>query len=201
MTETEGATGCLLVAPSYLGQTRDDQDNAIANQAREQKISCWTVDQLSRVVEAAERRHISAAKIYNIVTKKFAPVDVSAAIDALFAETPWDQASLVDGIIEALRKLEARMVSAQRSVDMVATQLANTPGFDAIEPEHVEKGLQALEAASQGALSLGGEKRDKIQMHTSLDELEHRVTSLTKKDGTRPARKPGTFRRLNANGI
>lgn len=192
--ETPGAKGCLLVAPSYKGQVLDQDKNAIANQSRSQRISCWTVEQLARVVEATERRHISADRIYEIVTTTFAPVDVETAIEELFKATPWDQSALIQGIIDALRELEPRMTTARRSVDMITTQLANDPDFDTIQPTDVEEGLRVLASASQGALSLGGEKKDKVQLHASLDELENRVSALTK-NGAPPIRKPGTFRK------
>ena len=54
------ANGCLLVAPAYPGSTQED--SAAAARARNLRISCWTIEQLARVVESAETRHITARR-------------------------------------------------------------------------------------------------------------------------------------------
>jgi hypothetical protein len=84
------AQGCLLVAPSYPGTTREE-DSAAANRARQQKVSCWTVDRLARVVAATEARHLTAQDILNIVLKEFSPDAVSAAVESLLAKPGWNK--------------------------------------------------------------------------------------------------------------
>ena len=58
------ADGCLLVAPSYPGNSQED--NAAATRAEQARVSCWTVEDLARVVAAAESREINANDILEI---------------------------------------------------------------------------------------------------------------------------------------
>ena len=65
------ADGCLLLAPSYPGSTREDNEAAV--RAENLKISCWTVEQLAKFVELAGMRHFNATHIIKIVEKHFPP--------------------------------------------------------------------------------------------------------------------------------
>ncbi len=92
------AHGCLLVAPAYPGSTLGE-DSAAAQRAKNLKISCWTVENLARLVAAAEKRHLNARHVLDIVLNQFSPNEVSAALEQLFAEPGWDNASLYREII------------------------------------------------------------------------------------------------------
>ena len=63
--EKTEADGCLLIAPSYPGGKRG-QESAVSARARQNKISCWTIDQLAQFVAAAEARHLTARNILDI---------------------------------------------------------------------------------------------------------------------------------------
>ena len=69
------AVGCLLIAPAYPGGSKGER-SAAAKRAEEQRVSCWTVDQLAEVVMAAESRHIGARQVLDIVRTKFSPEEV-----------------------------------------------------------------------------------------------------------------------------
>jgi hypothetical protein len=170
--------GCLLVAPDYPNVTSDDA--AAANRARQLKISCWTVEQLARLIESAESRHITAKQVLTVVLSNFAPQDVSTAIGKMFAEPMWDQHVLGQAIIKALRRLEGKLRDRPRSVEFVATLLTETAMFEKIEAEDVRQAIVNLAAASQGALRLEGEQ---LVLLTSYDELERRVASQTGNGG------------------
>jgi hypothetical protein len=170
--------GCLLVAPSYPNITNDDA--AAANRARQLKISCWTVAQLARLVDAAESRHINAKQVLGIVLRHFAPNDVAQAVDKLFEEPSWDQRVLGSAIIDALRRLHGKLKDSSRSVEFVATILADDPKFENITKEDVRKAVSQLAAASQGALVLDHER---IVVLTSYDELARRVATQTGNGG------------------
>ena len=55
--EKHGAVGCLLVAPVYPGTTNKD-DSEAAMRAKQQKISCWTVEQLAALLNL--RKHVNS---------------------------------------------------------------------------------------------------------------------------------------------
>jgi hypothetical protein len=87
-------------------------------------------------------------------------------------------------ILSAIRRLEGSLPDAPRDVSMIAGQLLT--GQDqlvGIEKKDVRKAIAELAGASQGALILD-EKGEIIHITTSLDELERRVSSLTKSTTT-----------------
>lgn len=165
------AQGCLLVAPSYPG-TSKEADSAASHRAREQRISCWTIEQLARVVESAEARHITAKDILEIVLKCFDPQQVTAEIDNLFKSPNWDQPTLNSGIINALKSLENRLPDSARTLDMVSSEVSRDMRFSDITKDDVKKAVSAMAAQSQGGLRFDG---DVLFLLVSLEELKRRL--------------------------
>jgi Histidine kinase-, DNA gyrase B-, and HSP90-like ATPase len=163
------AVGCLLVAPAYPGSGNKSQ---VHLRSREQKVSCWTVDQLARVVENIEARHITARQIAEIVSTTFDPASVEAAIIKLLSDPAWDRRTLRSAVLAALDALEARMEDRPRSVDMVATEVSRDAAFQGISVEDTRKALAALASISQGALQVDG---DTLVLFTSVNEIRRRV--------------------------
>jgi len=168
------AQGCLLLAPSYPGQTQED--NAVSNRARELGISCWTIAQLARVVESGEARHITAKQVLDIVLSSFAPADVSSSVENLFSAPAWDNEVLGRAVVEALQSLQGRLPYAHRNIDLIASTLASSPKFPGIKREYVRKAVSNLAAASRGGLILDG---DTLVVLTSYEELARRIAALT----------------------
>jgi len=172
------AQGCLLVAPHYPGK---GDDSAVANRAREAKVSCWTIDQLARFIDASEKRHLNAKHVLDIVLNNFAPLDVESAVDKILAEPSWDKRDLYRAILKAFRELENRLKDRSRTVDMVATVISSYSGFHGINVNDVDIAVRELATSSQGGLTMRGE--DTIVTQVSFDELERRVSGLTKDSG------------------
>ena len=123
-----GANGCLLVAPKYPGESRGTCSSA-SSRAIENEISCWTVTDLARVVKSVESRHLGAKQILDIVLYKFAPDDVSAAVEELLNEPAWEHRSLYLAVLDALRELEGRLLDQARSVSHIATEVTRQQEF------------------------------------------------------------------------
>lgn len=181
------ADGCLLVAPSYPGGTRGS-NAAAARSANDLRISCWTVDQLARVVRNAESRHLTARHVLDIVLHKFTPDDVTAAVENLLQAPTWRQRDLYIEILTALRSLEGRLPDSPRTVSLVAGEVSRHPEFAAVKTSDVERAIRELAGGSQGALALSG---DRLLLNTSLDELGRRLTGVLGAPGT--ARRESTF--------
>jgi hypothetical protein len=171
------AQGCLLVAPGYPGRGKD---NAVANRVKAAKISCWTIGQLARFIEESERRQLTAKHVLDIVLNNFAPHDVEDAINKVLSNPTWDKRELYKCILQAFRKLENRLPDRPRTVDMVATQVSSTPGFQDIEALDVDLAIRELAMSSQGGLTM---REDTIIIQISFDELERRLSGLTKRSG------------------
>ena len=183
------ADGCLLVAPSYRGGARGDDDGAVARRARENRISCWTVRQLADVVAAVEARHIAASQVLEIVLATFAPEDVSRAVERLLSDPGWEVRTLYRGILEALESLEDRLPDADRTVDLVAAEVSAKQQFRSVKRADVEEAVRGLAGASQGLLKL---RDDRILVQGSLEELKRRLNGQTGISG--PPRRGGAFR-------
>lgn len=197
--EAHEAKGCMLVAPGFPGI--DDPDSQVAQRARQQGVSCWTVEQLASLVEMAEARHIGADDIQRIVLTSHAPLDVQAAVAALLAEPPWIQRDLYRAIVEALAELEPVLPDSPRTVGMVSATIAPKPGFGQIPLEHIKTAVEQLGKASQGMLYLtdgDGAEGGTVHVRGALEELRRRVQQLTGEDDV-PPRRRGVFRKRSAD--
>jgi hypothetical protein len=180
------AVGCLLIAPSYPGGSKGERSEA-AKRAEKQKVSCWTVDQLADVVMAAESRHIGARQVLEIVRSKFSPDDVTAAIEELLSEPQYSRRELYVAIISAFRDLDGKLQDRPRTIDLIASNVAQQPEFESVTGEDLERAIIELGAASKGALIVSDQR---LTLNTSVDELETRIASLLgtagkpRRDGT-----------------
>ena len=183
------ANGCLLVAPKYPGETRGTSSSA-STRASENKVSCWTVDDLAQVVDLVESRHIGAKEILDIVLNRFAPDDVSAAVEQLLNEPTWERRSLYVAVLNALRELEGRLLDQARTVSHIAAEVTRQEEFVSLHQGQIRKAVADLSGASQGTLLLRDDGR--IVVNASFDEIERRLRGLTG-EGSEP-RRGGTFR-------
>lgn len=179
------AKGCLLISPGYPG---DSRTGAAANRAGSDQISCWTIDQLARVVEAAESRHFTTQHVLDIVLNRYTPFDVSEAVERLFRPT-WDSYQLYREIIKALRHLEHRVADSPREFGMIAAMISLQSGFEDVSKDHIRQSLIELAPASLGLISITDSY---IVVHGSLDELERRAEGLL--GHSAGPRRSGTFR-------
>jgi hypothetical protein len=182
------ASGCLLIAPGYPAV--NDDASAVSNRARELRISCWTIEQLARVVEATEVRHINAKQVLGIVTAAFAPIDVTSSVDRLFEDPAWDKNALATAVLDALEILAPRLTDTRRNVGMVAAVVSGIEGFDTVSAEDVRKAVIDLAHASSGTMLVDG---DDLVLLTSIEEFARRVRAVTGARGK--PRRPSNFRR------
>lgn len=185
----EGAVGCLLVSPNYPGAEFGNHCQA-AKRAVTQRVSCWTVDDLANVVEAAETRHITAEQVQRIVLNVFTPDDVAAAVQALLTDPGWTQRALYQAILDTLDRLEGYLSKSPRTVDMLAAHIAMEPGFAGIEKENILSAAEQMAQASKGMLHVTPE--GVIHVPGAMDELRRRLKDMTGENGT--PRRRGTFR-------
>ncbi|MCB1466716.1 MAG: ATP-binding protein [Rhizobiaceae bacterium] len=184
------AVGCLLVAPSYPGDTRGES-SAVSQSAIELRISCWSVADLARVVESAESRHITAHHILEIVTTAFAPADVALRVAALFADPGDARKDLYSAVLDTLQFLEGRTPGATRTVSQILhTIVARHDEFAHVERGRIQDAILDVISASKGALQLAGDEG--ILVRSSLDELRRRVVGMTGAAGE--PRRLSTFR-------
>ena len=185
--EAMGAHGCLLVAPTYPGI--DDPSSQVSQRAKQQRVSCWTVEQLALVVEAAERREINAHTLQEIVLKAFKPLDVKAAVSHLLSPT-YDNVDLYRAILDALVALQPRLPTTPRDVSMIAGEVSRLAEFTVIDTPEIERALLALGRSSKGMLHV---KEDgEVVVLGAIEELRRRLEHLTREDST--PRRRGTFR-------
>lgn len=181
------ADGCLLLAPDFPGQTNDD--NAARNRAKADRISCWRIEDLARIVEVAEERQITADDILKIILAQFDPADVTSAVDKLLNQPTWAHVSLYRAIFAALRDLQDRLPTSQRTIDILSTEISRIADFRSITADNVRAAVRELSGASKGGMLL---RRDVVQLNVSIEELERRVVGLTNVAGT--PRRSGNFR-------
>lgn len=186
--EDYGASGCMLVAPKYPGADKHE-NAAAAKRAEQQGVSCWTVEQLADVVEAAESRHIGARQVLNIVRNHFAPDDVSKAVKSLLSDPEWSRRDLYRAIVVALRDLEGKLPDRPRTIDLIASNVAQQPGLGDVQGGDLENAIVELASASKGAVIVSGQM---LTLNTSVDELETRLSALLGNPGV--ARRSGTMR-------
>ena len=181
------AKGCLLVAPAYPGQVRSD--NAVAHRAQSNRISCWLVTDLARVVRLAEANQITAEQVAQIGLDKHAPVDVQEAINSLLGRPNLQK--LYCAVLNALRDMNVRrqLVGSPRKVGHVAVQIVQRPEFADLEEKQIRKALVDIANASRGAMLI---KEDVIVLTCDIDEVRRRVASLTGE--LAPPRRTGKFR-------
>jgi hypothetical protein len=183
----EGAEACLLIAPAYPGESKQERA-AAAIRASNLKISCWTVDQLARVVDALATRDITARSVLDIVTNSFTPEDVANSVDALLSDPSNAPRKLAREIIRTLRQLEGVSTDRVRSTDMIAA-LLGTSGI-VVNSAALDAAVSQLSAASGGALTLGRDGR--FILNTSVEELERRAAAWASNDSS--LRRNSTFR-------
>lgn len=185
---TEDAKGCLVLAPSYPAFL--DDGSATANRATNLGLSCWTVEQLARVVERGEDLEISASQIASIVMTKFAPLDVEAAINALL-DTSTDMTAIYRGVMRTFRNMFAKksLPGTTKRVSSVAAIMSQEPEFADLTEEDVAKAISTLANHSKGAIIM---RKDIILFHADFDEVVRRVSSLTGDLGD--PRSLGTFK-------
>jgi hypothetical protein len=174
------ADGCLLLAPDYPGGDKGE-NSAASNRARELRISCWTIEQLAAVIKEAERKHLNANDILTIVLNKFAPDDVSIAVNELLTNSMRNKQDLYKAILESLKKLEHKLKDEQRSITMIAGVVSMMDTVPDVSSEDIRQAIKDLAGASQGGMTL---RDDKVIIHVVLEELERRLSILTKENGT-----------------
>lgn len=186
--EDHQAQGCLLVAPSYPGSSKGD-DAAAAKSAVQQRVSCWTVEQLARVVAAADHLHLNARNVLDIVLTAFTPVDVTAAIEKLLATPQEGSRELYRAIVDALKSLDSRLPGTQRNIHHIAAEVSRTEEFSNLRIEELTTAVRNVAGASQGALTLRDER---LIVNTSIDELKLRLGGILGTSST--TRRKSTFR-------
>ncbi len=186
------AVGCLLVAPAYPGARRAD-NSAAASRAKALKISCWTVDQLARVVATAETRNITARDVLKIVQTSFTPDEVVGAVETLLREPAWEMRDLHRAIIRALAELEGRLPDAERTIGHIAVEVSRAPEFRSVKIEAVDTAVRDLAGASHGMLIVRDDRV--ILINGSYHEIERRLDGLTGQPGQ--PRQEGTFRQAS----
>lgn len=182
------AEGCLLVAPQYPAW--DDPTSEVNLRAEQQKVSCWTIEQLAKVVELAEKRHLNASSIQSIVFTKFGPLSVTAAVNEMLQTPSFDKGSLYGEIIAALVLLQPRLPGTPRNISMIATEISRNSGFEKVDLPDISRAVQDLAGASSGMLHLS--ENGEVSVVGDLDELRRRVSNLTGEMA--PPRRKGTFR-------
>lgn len=187
--DDEKASGCLLVAPSYPGSTREESA-AAAKRAKVHHISCWTVEQLAKVVEEAEEREISARDILDIVHSAFSPGEVSLAVEKLLSTPNGHKKEVYTDVVAVLGTMLERPVhKSALTVELLAGRL--TAQRD-IEVGEVRQAVKVISKASRGLLQLRG---NEIVVLGSFEELRRRLGSLI--SGPVMARRLGDFRERN----
>jgi hypothetical protein len=183
------ASGCLLIAPSYPGGSEGD-NAAAAKRARELKISCWTIEQLAKVIENSESRKITAPDIIKIVETAFTPEEVSAAVENLLAENDWSYTELYNAVVKGIESMEQRMPDSLRTLESITTAISfSVEGMKEISKETVSNALRDISHISKGALVF---REEKVLLLTSIVELKQRIASHTGGNGT--SRKEGKFK-------
>jgi hypothetical protein len=183
------ATGCLLIAPSYPGESVGE-NAAAAKRAKELKISCWTIEQLAMIIENSESRKITAPDVINIIEKAYTPEEVTAAVNNLLAENEWSYSELYNAVVTGIESMETRMPNSLRTIDSITTAVSfSVGGMENISKETVSKALKDISHISKGALVLRDEN---VFLFTSISELKQRMASHTGGNGS--SRREGKFK-------
>lgn len=187
--EGSDAQGCLLVAPSYPGGT--DAEGEVSVRAQQQRVSCWTVEQLAGVVAAAESRHINARTIQEIVLTKFRPLDVTKSVDALLQQPKFTTTDLYNAVLSALGSLQGRLAGTPRSVMLIAGEISRDSEFEGVDMPEVAAAIRDLSKSSKGMLWVT--ESEEVHVLGDLEELARRVQGLTRSEA--PPRRRGTFKK------
>ena len=188
------AKGCLLVAPNYPGQKLEKKNNsnrstAVERRAEQNKISCWTVEDLAKVVRAAEKHQITAAQILNIVLKVFEPTEVSEAVQKLLkSDNMQVYYREILGVLKALSE-PGKLSDTTRTIQHIASVLSLDNKIDNVTDATVRNALVQMSNTSKGMLRLSG---DSILFSGDIEEFERRISNLTGQPGK--PRKRGSFR-------
>ena len=185
---TENAKGCLVIAPTYPAIL--DDGSSTANRANNLTISCWTIEQLAGVVERGEDLEITAARIAEVITTKFAPIDVKGAIDDLLNGST-DMTAIYRGVMQTLRDMfEKKSLPGQpKRVATVAGIMSQKPEFVDVTEPLVADALAKLASQSRGGIVM---RKDVILFHTDFEEVVRQVSPLTGDIGA--PRSLGTFK-------
>jgi len=183
------ASGCMLVTPGYPNAT--NAESASANRAKNLKISCWTITQLARVVESAEKLEITSQQIAKILSEAYTPIEVEQAVERLLDETR-DMPALYRRIFEILGEMfrDKSQPGDPRKVSSISGILAHEKIVPNITEARVKRALLDLSSQSKGGMQL---KDDVIIFHSDFEEVSRRVAALTGVLGD--PRALGTFRR------
>ena len=165
------ADGCLLVAPAYPGQTQED--SSAAKLAQENKISCWTVEQLATFVEDIERRQFTAKDLLDIVQNCYKPVDVATKLKDIASRT-LENRSLYSAVWHALKSLQEYRDNRVRTVSMITTAVTLNSEFDqSIEEEDVINAIKEMSVLTYGGIVLN--ENEEVSLQISLDALKNRL--------------------------
>ncbi|MHB8959046.1 MAG: ATP-binding protein [Candidatus Limnocylindrales bacterium] len=171
------ADGCLLVAPAYPGLFGELTQSS--RRARQERVSCWTIEDLASVVENAEARHVNADRIREIVLGAFSPGDVRRRVKKLLGTPAWTQRELARAVLSALAGLEGKMSGSPRDISMIATAIS-LGTLESVEVDDVRAVVLELAHASRGMLYLADD--GKVFVRGSLEELRRRVASHVDED-------------------
>jgi DNA methylase len=167
-----------------------------SRRATAQGISCWTIEQLARVVEAAERRHINARKLQDIVLRAFTPLAVTAEVERLLSQPTFDKVDLYNAVLDALGSLENPLKKTPRNIFLLGSEISRLERFRDVDTPEIRDAVTDLARASSGMLHISED--DQVFVLGSLDELRRRVSTISGQDT--PPRRGGTFRQESPTG-
>lgn len=163
----ESAAGCILVAPDYPGE---DTVSAAEWRANHGKISCWTIDDLARVVDAAEDRRISAETIAGIIENNFAPSEVRKAVEMLLSEPGGDRAEIEQAILAAIEHVSASPLGAPLDVSFLHARLLDAHPM--ISRLAIQEALESIARKSNGLMRM---RETEVVMLGAVSEIRRRL--------------------------
>jgi Histidine kinase-, DNA gyrase B-, and HSP90-like ATPase/Restriction endonuclease len=173
--QNAGAVNCIVVAPDFPGDTKG-KEAAAAVRAQQQGVSLWRIEDLAKLVEAAEERNITAVDVLRIARDARSPKDVQHAITKAISEPKWTNAKLASAIVQALIDLQDRLPDSPRTIDMVASEVSRHEGFRGVTVAGIKDVLAAIATYSKGMMTLRG---DQLMISGTLQELSRRIADLT----------------------
>ncbi|GLS02711.1 hypothetical protein GCM10007859_27420 [Brevundimonas denitrificans] len=182
--EKELAQGCILIAPGYPGA---EETSAAEWRAKFGKISCWTISDLSRVVDAAEDRHISAAQIADIIEGHFSPTDVKAAVEALLSEPNGNREDIERALLDSIEQTSSMLIGAPMDVAFLHGRLLGAQ--PQLTRDIVREALKNIARKSNGLMRM---REDEVVLLSAASEIRRRVTGSSEPDKTN--RRTGDFK-------